>query len=172
MDVTFCFLAFTGLASLFAHGYIKATMELVSFVFLLYLGIHFLQAKSLHLSARVGTAPDKIEGRIKEPFCPQSAFLTGLVLVLGNPGVLVFWIVLAASFISHEWVLPDWPSKGACVAGAALGDSVWFASLSWVVSCGLRQFSERNLLWMQRLSGLGLLVLALVHGVTIIREIH
>src|SRR5512138_154161 len=47
MEVIYCFMAFTGFASFFTHGYVKATMELISFVFLLYLGIRFLAAKSV-----------------------------------------------------------------------------------------------------------------------------
>jgi len=33
--------------------------------------------------------------------------MTGLVRVMGNLGVLVFWIVCSASFISHRWVTPE-----------------------------------------------------------------
>src|SRR5512143_1727955 len=47
MEVIYCFIAFTGFASFFTHGYVKAVMELISFVFLLYLGIKFLLAKSV-----------------------------------------------------------------------------------------------------------------------------
>ena len=46
MEVIYCFLAFTGFASFFSRGYVKAAMELFSFVFLLYLGIKFMLSKS------------------------------------------------------------------------------------------------------------------------------
>src|SRR6266853_112357 len=46
MEVIYCFIAFTGFASFFARGYIKAAMELFSFVFMLFLGTKFLMAKS------------------------------------------------------------------------------------------------------------------------------
>src|SRR5205807_5049345 len=36
MEVIYCFVAFTGFASFFTRGYIKAIMELGSFVFMLY----------------------------------------------------------------------------------------------------------------------------------------
>src|SRR3974390_1727519 len=45
MEVIYCFIAFTGFASFFTHGYVKAAMELFSFVFLLFLGVKFLMAK-------------------------------------------------------------------------------------------------------------------------------
>src|SRR5215831_5387592 len=48
MEVVYCFVAFTGFASFFTGRYVKAGMELFSFVFLLFLGVKFLLAKSVH----------------------------------------------------------------------------------------------------------------------------
>src|SRR4051812_32293314 len=97
MEVIYCTVAFTGFASFFSQGYVKAAMEVFSFVFMLFLGVKFLLAKSV-------PASDPIEQRIEEKLHPHSAFMTGFVRVMGNPGVLVFWIILAANFISREWV--------------------------------------------------------------------
>ena len=47
MEVIYCSIAFTGFASFFTRGYVKAAMELFSFVFMLFLGIKFLLAKSV-----------------------------------------------------------------------------------------------------------------------------
>src|SRR5229473_7944110 len=47
MEVLYCAVAFTGFASFFSQGYIKAAMELFSFVFMLYLAVKFLLAKSV-----------------------------------------------------------------------------------------------------------------------------
>lgn len=167
MEVIYCFIAFTGFASFFSRGYVKAAMELFSFVFLLFLGIKFLTARSVQAPVHMGAAADRLELRLGEKLHPHSAFLTGLVRVMGNVGVLVFWIILAANFISREWVTPDWPGKLACVAGVALGTGLWFLSLSWLVSLGHTKFSEKKLLKIERGSGVGLLVLALIHGGTI-----
>src|SRR5260370_17622838 len=46
MEVIYCFIAFTGFASFFSKGLIKAAMELFSFVFMLFLGPNFLLATS------------------------------------------------------------------------------------------------------------------------------
>src|SRR3974377_2067038 len=54
MEVIYCFIAFTGFASFFTRGYIKAAMELFSFVFMLFLGVKFMLAKS------VGTPPVRL----------------------------------------------------------------------------------------------------------------
>jgi threonine/homoserine/homoserine lactone efflux protein len=165
MEVIYCFIAFTGFASFFTRGYVKAGMELFSFVFMLYLGAKFLLAKSVQARpVALGAAADKIELRLEERLHPRSAFMTGLVRVMGNVGVLVFWIILAANFISRAWVTPDWPGKLACVAGVALATGAWFVGLSWVVSLGHGKWSEKTLLRMEHISGVGLLILALIHG--------
>jgi threonine/homoserine/homoserine lactone efflux protein len=168
MEVIYCFIAFTGFASFFTRGYVKAIMELCSFVFMLFLGIKFLVARSVTDPVHLSSAADRFEVRVEEKFKPHSAFMTGLVRVLGNVGVLVFWVIIAANLISREWVTPDWPGKLACVAGVAVGTACWFLGLSWLVSLGHGRMSESTLLKLERGSGIGLLVLAAVHGSTII----
>jgi hypothetical protein len=98
--------------------------------------------------------------------------MTGLLRVMGNVGVLVFWIILAANFISREWVTPDWPGKLACVGGVALGTGLWFFVLSWLSSLGRGKFSEKTLIKMEHFSGVLLLIVALAHGGTIIWQMH
>lgn len=168
MEVTYCFIAFTSFASFFSRGYVKAVMELGSFVFMLYLGMKFLMVKSVQLPVHLGKAADRIEERIEERLHPHSAFMIGFVRVLGNLGVLVFWIILAANFISRGWVEPNWPGKLACVAGVATGTGLWFFVLSYGASRGHGRFSEKTLLRIEHFSGIGLLVLALIHGGQII----
>lgn len=161
MEVIYCGIAFTGFASLFGGRVVKAAMELCSFVFMLYLGAKFLLARHLPPTPR-------IEERIEERLHPHSAFMTGFVRVMGNPGVLVFWIILAANFISRDWVEPTWHGKLACVAGVATGTGLWFLGLSFAVSLGHRKLSERTLVRMEHISGILLLLLASIHGGTIV----
>jgi len=173
MEVIYCFIAFTGFASFFSRGFVKAAMELFSFVFMLFIGMKFLLSKSVQsLPVHLGSAADKIEIKLEERLHPHSAFTTGLVRVMGNVGVLVFWIILAANFISREWVTPDWPGKLACVAGVAVSTGAWFTGLSWVVSLRHGKLSEKTLLRMEHGSGVGLLILALIHGGTIIWQMR
>jgi threonine/homoserine/homoserine lactone efflux protein len=164
MEVVYCFIAFTGFAAFFTRGYIKVAMELFSFVFMLFLGIKFMMTKTAKVSIPLGGAANKLEARIEERLHPHSAFMIGLVRVMGNVGVLVFWVVLAANFIARDWVTPDWPGKLACVAGVALGTSFWFLVLSYGASRGHGRFSEKTMLRMEHFSGIGLLALALAHG--------
>jgi threonine/homoserine/homoserine lactone efflux protein len=161
MEVIYCTIAFTGFASLLSGRVVKAAMELTSFVFMLYLGLRFLLAPRLLGNSR-------LEVRIEEKLHPHSAFWTGLIRVMGNPGVLVFWIILAANFVSREWVTPDWRGKLACISGVALGVGLWFFGLSWAVSLGHRKLSEQTLVRMEHCSGIALLLLAVAHGVHIV----
>ena len=173
MEVIYCFIAFTSFASFFTHGYVKPAMQLFGFVFMSFIGIKFLLAKSVQVRPiHLGTAADRIEARLQERLHPHSAFMTGLVRVMGNLGVLVFWIFLAIYFTSHGWVTPDWPGKLACVAGVAAGTGGWFAGLSWVVSLGHGKLSEKTLLRMEHYSGAFLVIVALVQGGIIIWELH
>ncbi len=173
MEVIYCFIAFTGFASFVNQGYVKPAMHLFGFVFMLFIGMKFLLAKSVQVRpVRLGATADRIEARLQERLHPHSAFMTGLVRVMGNLGVLVFWIFLALFFGSHDLVSPDWPGKLACVAGVALGTGGWFTALSWVVSLGHGKWSEKTLLRMERCSGAFLLIVALVQGAIIVWQMH
>jgi threonine/homoserine/homoserine lactone efflux protein len=152
---------------------VKPAMNLFSFVFMSYIGIKFMLAKSVQKRpVHLGAAADRIEVELEERLHPHSAFMTGLVRVMGNVGVLVFWIVLALYFVSHDLVTPDWPGKLACVAGVGLGTGGWFTGLSWVVSLGHGKLSDKALLRMEHYSGVFLLILALIQGGHIIWQMH
>ena len=168
MEVIYCFFAFTGFASFFSRGTVKAAMELGSFIFMLVIAIKFLVAKTVDAPLHLSPKTDAIEHRIEEKFHPHSAFMTGFVQVMANLGVLAVWIVFAANFIAREWVSPDWPGKLSCVAGVALSIGGCFTGLSWFSSLGHRKLTARGLLRMQHISGLILLAIAVGHGVHIV----
>ncbi|HWD17983.1 MAG TPA: LysE family transporter [Verrucomicrobiae bacterium] len=164
MELIYCTIAFTGFASVFEGRLIKAILELTSFVFLLYLGIRFLTASAVASKSVLGA---KITGKLN----PHSGFMVGVVQVLANPGVFVFWIVLAANFTSRDWVPSTWPGKISCIAGVAVGISAWFAGLAYAVSLGHKKFTDKTLLRMEQGSGICLLGLALIHGGYIVVEL-
>jgi threonine/homoserine/homoserine lactone efflux protein len=161
MEVIYCALAFTGFASMFDSKAVKAVLELTSFVFFLYLGVKFLTVSSIP-----SVAP--MEERLKNRLHPHSAFATGFVRVMGNPGVFVFWIFLAALFRSHDFVEASVNGTACCVTGVALGTSVWFLGLSYAASCGKGKFTDRTLLLMEKGSGICLLLTAIGQGIHII----
>jgi threonine/homoserine/homoserine lactone efflux protein len=104
MEMIYCAIAFTGFAALFSGKIMKASMELASFVFMLYLGIRFLTAKTVE-------AVNKVEARIEQKLHPHSAFMIGFVRTMGNPGVLLFWIILAAN-LCGRWEIPGCSFSG------------------------------------------------------------
>ena len=165
MEFIYCALAFTSFATFLNQGYMKTIMDLGSFLFMVGLGIWFLTAKTVR-------PPSRMEERIEEKLQPTSAFMTGMVRVVGNLGVPASWVFLGAYFVSHGWVKPTLASKSACVAGVTLGTGIWFFGLAYAVSLGHRKFSEKTLLRMERTSGILLLVFGLAHGVYIAWEIH
>ncbi len=162
MEIVYCTLAFAGFSSLFESREVKAAMELISFVLVLYLGLKYL------LASNVPSTSHTLEV-VEHKLHPHTAYMTGFVRVLGNPSVLAFWITMTATFLSHHWVEPNWTEKSICVLGVGIGSALWFGLLSWAVSIGHQKFSPRTLLLMSRISGACLLVVAVVLGVRLVR---
>src|SRR5438132_11015127 len=129
MEVIYCAIAFAGFTHLFDSRLIKATMELVSFLLMLFLGLKYLLARSLPATTR---SIETVEHRLH----PHTAFWTGFVRCLGNPGVLLWWITISATFISHDWMDDTWQSKGICLLGVTLGCFSWLPLLSFLASRG------------------------------------
>lgn len=167
MEIIYCAIAFTGFTQFFEVRIIKTSMEVFSFVFFLFLGLKFLRAQTLQAPTEFGAAAEKFSARVDEKFQPESAFMTGFTRVLGNFGVLLFWIVLAANFLSRDWVENTLAAKAACIAGVALGVNGWFCSLSFAASRGQGRLSEPVLLRMERFSGVCLLILGVAQGIHI-----
>ena len=167
MELIYCAIAFTGFTQFFEIHIIKTSMEVFSFVFFLFLGLKFLRAQDLAAPTEFGATAQKLRARVDEKWQPQSAFMTGFARVLGNFGVLLFWIVLAANFLSRDWVSDTLSAKGACIVGVALGTNLWFCCLSFAASRGQGHLSERTLLRMERFSGACLIVLGCVQGIHI-----
>ena len=105
MEVIYCFIAFTGFASFFTHGYDQGGHGAFQLRF------HALSRHQIphgQIGGKTRRAPrraaaDKLEDTIGA-FAPALRLYDRLRRVLGNLGVLVFWIILAANFISREWV--------------------------------------------------------------------
>src|SRR6266699_6512325 len=64
MEVLYCAVAFTGFASFFSQGYIKAAMGLFSFVFMLYLAVKFLLATAVSATAMISVVISRFEGSL------------------------------------------------------------------------------------------------------------
>jgi threonine/homoserine/homoserine lactone efflux protein len=172
MDVIYCTIAFTSFSSFFYIRMVKTSMEVFTFVFMLFLGLKFLSAKTVTAPTNLGATASRIEKRIDEKLHPHSAYMIGFARVLGNLNVLLFWIVAAAYFMSHEayftsheWVEDTVAAKVAFITGVALGASSFFCALSYIVARrGYGRFNEHTLVIMQRVSGFCLVILGLYSG--------
>jgi L-lysine exporter family protein LysE/ArgO len=161
MEMIYCFVGFAGFAELFKTKFIQAAFQLAGFIVMIALGWHYYTARTLPGRSR---SEDAVEKR----FHPHTAFMIGFLRVLGNPGVLLFWIAASATFTAHNWVRPDWTSKGICLAGVALATFLWFVLLSWLAARAHGRFSTAALLRLSRISGACLLMVAVVLGIRIV----
>ncbi len=161
MEVTYCSIAFAGFSEMFNSRMARAALQLTSFLLVSFLGVKYLLART-----PPGT-PHSVEV-IERKLHPHTAYMTGFVRVLGNPTVLLFWIGVTATFVSHQWVRPVMNDKLSCVVGVGMGSTLWFGLLSWAVSLGHRRFSDKFLLRMSQFSGASLLVVAVVIGAQLV----
>ena len=164
MDAIYCAVSFTGLSQLIALSMVKATMQLVSFVFLLYLGFKFLLAPTVKVPTKLDAASEKLEAKLEQKIHPHTAYATGFVCVAANLGVLVAWVMVSGMLMAHDWVAETVEAKAACIAGVAVAYGLWFLFISFAVSRGQGKFSEKTLLRLQHFSGLCLIATAVFQG--------
>ncbi len=155
METLYCVAAFAGFAQLFQIQLVRAAMELFSFVLVLWLAIKYLRAGHI-------PGEERVEEFVERKLHPHTAFWTGFVRVLGNPGVLLLWIGITGSLLAHGALEATWDSKGFFCAGVAVSGFLWFAGVSWGVSRGHGKFSAIALRRLSQASGVLLLITAVV----------
>lgn len=158
MEILYCAAAFAGFAELFQRPLVRAVMELSSFLLVLWLGIKYLRAGHLDVGRRI----EQLEHLVEEKLHPHTAFWTGFVRVLANPGVLLLWIGITGSLVAHQVLRANLPCKLMFCSGVAVAGATWFTGLSWMVSRGHGRFSEPVLRRISQASGLLLLVTAVL----------
>jgi threonine/homoserine/homoserine lactone efflux protein len=161
MEAIYCSAAFAGFSGLFESRFIRATMELVSFLLMLWLGIKYLRGAPIPGESR---GVEMIEQR----FHPHTGFWTGFIRVLGNPGILLLWVTVSATLLSRDWLENTWSCKWLFVGGVAVGALGWFATLAWGVTRGHGRMSPATLRRFSQASGVFLLVVALVVGTRLV----
>jgi threonine/homoserine/homoserine lactone efflux protein len=155
METLYCVAAFAGFAQLLQIQLVRAAMELFSFVLVLWLAIKYLRAGQI-------PGEERVEEFVERKLHPHTAFWTGFVRVLGNPGVLLLWIGITGSLLAHGALEATWDSKGLFCAGVAVSGFLWFAGESWGVSRGHGKFSAIALRRLSQASGVLLLITAVV----------
>lgn len=161
MEAIYCAIAFAGFDALFGSRLFRATMELVSFLLMLWLGVKYLRGAPMPGEARGVRL-------MEQRFHPHTGFWTGFVRVLGNPGILLLWITVTAMLLSREWLTDTWPSKRCFVGGVASGALLWFSLLSWGVARRRDSISANALRRLAQFSGLLLLAVAVGVGIRLI----
>jgi threonine/homoserine/homoserine lactone efflux protein len=161
MESIYCAVAFAGFSRLFESRLVRATMELVSFLLMLWLGVRYLRGTPIPGEAR---GVELVEHR----FHPHTGFWTGFLRVLGNPGILLLWITVTATLSSRDWLQDDWPSRWLFVAGVAAGALLWFTVLAWGVTRGHGRISPAALRRLSQGSGVLLLAVAMAVGIRLI----
>ena len=165
MEVVYCTVGFAGVATVFSSQLVRAAMELISFMLMVFLGMKYLLAHSMATHTHTADV-------MEEKLHPHSAFFIGFVRVLGNPGVLLLWVTLASAFASHEWVDDNWTSRSACIIGVTIGATAWFLLMSYTISLKHKQLSTQTLIRMAHISGICLLTFAGVLGLRIVMMLY
>jgi L-lysine exporter family protein LysE/ArgO len=161
MEMIYSGIAFASFAQLFTSTWMRAIMELVSFVVVTAIGLRYLRTREMPIT------PHSVEV-FEQRLHPHTAFMTGFIRVLGNPATLLFWIAFAAASVSHEWVDERWSSKAAAVCGIGMGALIWFSKLGYAVSLGQSRFSTRVLLRTAHISGALLLAAGVFMGARLV----
>jgi threonine/homoserine/homoserine lactone efflux protein len=165
MESVYCAIALVGFTAFLQVPVVRSVMEMLSFLFLLYLSWKYFKAK---------TIPDHTHGAdvIEQKLHPRSAFGIGFIRVLGNPAIVLLWATLSAVFLSRNWIDETMDDRLACTFGVAAGASVWFLLLAYAASRGHGKMSPRVLLRMEHVSGAILLAIALWLGAQIVWQLH
>jgi threonine/homoserine/homoserine lactone efflux protein len=157
MEMIFCTAGFAGFARLFDSPPVHLLFQLAGFVVIAGLGWHYLRAQTL-------TGFSRAEAAVRRRYRPHAGYWLGFVRVLGNPGVLLYWIAVAASLSAHGVVGPDGRGRVACLAGVAVATFGWFGLLGWLAAQVHGRISQHWLLRLSRFSGAFLLVVAAALG--------
>ena len=164
MEMIYCVIAFSGFASLFNDKTILATVELISFLAVTFFGIKYLMIDDV-------TVQGKRAKVVEQRLSPHTAFWTGFVRVLVNPNVLLFWIMISAVLLSNQTIQVVWQSRMSCVIGAGIGIGGWFTLLVIGSARVKNRFSDKTLVKFSQISGILLLILAIVIAVRLINTV-
>ncbi len=130
----------------------QRVLKLSSGVLVMLIGVWILRT-------RPGSASEK-------PARPSAtALLTGLTLVLFNPGFLAFWSAVAAFIYSSGALQAGESSTAALALGSAVGIVLWFSSVYAVATRATRNVSALRLQALRRVLGGVLIALGAGLGV-------
>ncbi|MEZ4220066.1 MAG: LysE family transporter [Polyangiaceae bacterium] len=148
----------------------------------LFVGVAFAGAGELITRLPLGERPLRILGALfviaiaafllrGDPARPErksvtaSAWLTGFLLVLLNPGFVAFWSGVAAFLYSHGALTQSGTRPAVLAIGAAFGIVLWFSLVFSLAARGRQRLSPR---WLTRVRrGLAIALLLLGFGLAL-----
>lgn len=124
-------------------------LRLIGGVFLCYLGVKTVMAKPAQTAAN--NASKGVLG----------AYISTVFLTLTNPTTILSFAAVFAGF-NLAASRGDYASAAVLVAGVFIGSALWWLTLSSGVSLLRSHFNPRRLQWLNRISGLILLVFGII----------
>jgi chemosensory pili system protein ChpE len=131
-DTTWMVVALVGLAFLVENAAIKLGIGLIGCLFLIYL------AWSAFAEARQGRLPEPTEG------LERGDFMTGVLLSLGNPFQVAFWLGIGGTTIAAMAPDPQPIHYAVFFTGFMIAAVGWCFFFAWVVAKGRRFVNVRT----------------------------
>ncbi|MBF2051148.1 MAG: LysE family translocator [Leptolyngbya sp. IPPAS B-1204] len=126
-------------------------LRLIGGLFLCYLGIKTMRSKPAKAAAT-------IERSGKGLF---AAYISTVFLTLTNPATIISFVAVFAG-LGLATSQADYASAAVMVMGVFLGSALWWLMLSSSVSLFRAHFNPNRLKWLNRISGLILLVFGII----------
>ncbi len=124
-------------------------IRLLGGIFLLYLGIKTFTRRPAEKAA------------VAQAHSFPGAYLSTLLLTLTNPTTILSFIAIFAG-IGVGGASKSYLSAATVVGGVFLGSALWWVILTGGVSLLRKRFTPRWLLWINRCSGIGILLFGII----------
>lgn len=150
VDLVYATLGALGAARLVTIGVLRPVLGLAGAAVLTWIGGRTLWSA---LRIRAGAEADD------EVASPRAAFVTSVAATASNPLTIASWAaVFAAASVGEVAATPG--QSAMLLAGIGLGSAAWFAALSGVLGSAGRRLPDRAVVWVDVLSGVGVLSFA------------
>jgi threonine/homoserine/homoserine lactone efflux protein len=164
-DLVYVSLALAGHATLPRDPRLLTVLRAVAVVVVAGLGIRNLLLKTEKFEAKSEAVAERVDERWHHP----RSFLLGFLLPITNLGLLVLWATIVTALDSRDWVDMDVrASRWFCAVGVAVGASLWFLLISWLVSRAHKRITPQTLAWLARGCGIVFLIFAALLVVNLI----